>query len=206
MRPGRHSHALARSALARVADRAAGRLIFWRSAIDGVAAVEFALILPVMLTMLLGMSEVTLGVNIDRKLTLLSRSLADLSSRSATPTVSEMSNIFTAASVIMQPYDTSALKMVVTRMMVTQPTANGPFVGNVNWSCPRGTGAVAKPSNVTYTVPTGFRTKDSYYMLVEVAMPYTPMFGRAITGTVNLAISTPWPIRGNATATDPSPC
>lgn len=165
----------------------------------GVAAVEFALVLPVMVALLLGMSEVTLGVNIDRKLSLLSRSLADLSSRTKEMSKSDLDDVFKAASVIMQPYNAAQMKMVVTSMKVEKVGSN--LVGKVAWSCPRGTGAAAKPSNVNYTVPSGFQTENTYYMVIETALPYTPMFGKAITGTINLNESTPWPIRNNTNVT-----
>jgi Flp pilus assembly protein TadG len=172
------------------------RAASWPGAVAGVAAVEFAMVLPVMVMMLLGMSEVTLGVNIDRKLTLLSRSLADLSSRAGDITTSGMDDIFKASSIVMQPHSTTGLTMVVSSMKVTK--VGSAFNGSVEWSCPRGSGAVAKPSGVTYPVPSGFQTDNTYYMLIEVSLPYTPTFGRTITGTINLSGTTPWPIR-NAT-------
>lgn len=164
----------------------------------GVAAVEFALVLPVMVLMLLGLSEVTLAVNHDRKVTLISRALADLSSRVGTLSSSDVSDIFGAASIIMQPFNGSRLRMVVSQMKVTKVGSN--FQGSVDWSCARGTGAVAKPAG-TYTVPAGFQTDASYYILVETTLPYTPMFGRTITGTITLGDTTPWPIRNTPRVT-----
>jgi Flp pilus assembly protein TadG len=164
----------------------------------GVAAVEFALVLPVMVIMLLGLSEVTLAVNNDRKVTLVSRALADLSSRMANLSSTDVDDIFKAASIIMQPFDASKLRMVVSQMKVTKVGSN--FQGSVDWSCARGTGAVVKPAG-TYAVPTGFQTDASYYILVETTLPYTPLFGRTITGTITLGDTTPWPIRNTARVT-----
>lgn len=173
--------------------------VLWSASVAGVAAIEFALVLPVMVAMLLGMSEVTLGVNMDRKLTLLSRSLADLSSRVQKITSSDMDDIFKASALVMQPFDSSRLAMVVTQMKVTKVGNN--YNGSVDWTCARGPGAVTKPTNVTYTVPSGFQTDASYYMLIEAKLPYSPLFGKAITGTITLSESTPWPIRNNTKVT-----
>ncbi|NNM74938.1 TadE/TadG family type IV pilus assembly protein [Enterovirga aerilata] len=192
---------LAPARLRRAAGPLAARLAALHSSVAGVAAVEFALVLPVMVTMLLGMSEVTLAVNVDRKLTLLSRSLADLSSRVQTITTSELDDIFKASSIVLQPFSVPGLRMVVSQMYVEQVSGTV-YRQSVNWSCARGTGATAKPLNVyESTVPSGFQTDKSYYMLIDVALPYTPMFGKAITGTITLAESTPWPIRNNTKVT-----
>ena len=45
---------------------------------EGVSAVEFAMLLPLMLTLYLGGVEVSQGISIDRKVTLTARTVADL--------------------------------------------------------------------------------------------------------------------------------
>ena len=47
----------------------------------GVAAVEFAVIVPVMLVLFFGMVEFSSGVAVDRKVTLMARTLSDLTSQ-----------------------------------------------------------------------------------------------------------------------------
>ncbi len=47
----------------------------------GVSAVEFAMLLPLMITLYLGTVEISQGVGIDRKVTLTTRTVADLASQ-----------------------------------------------------------------------------------------------------------------------------
>lgn len=180
----------------------------WWRATEAVAAVEFALVLPVMIGLLLGLTEVTLGVANDRKLTLVSRSLADLTSRATNTalTASDMSNSFAAARIILQPYDSSKIKMTLSSMKVTLSSTTHLYTASVDWTCASGTGAATKPTNVTYPVPSGFQTDGIHYVLAETVLPYKPMFGYAVTGTLNLAENTPWPVRNVAKVTLPSSC
>ena len=193
----------------------------WPRAIGGVAAVEFALILPVMVTMLLGMSEVTLGVNLDRKLTLLSRSLADLSSRASSMSTSEMGSIFAAASAILRPYDSTTAQMVVTSVTVTK--SGSTYSGAVDWSCGKNlsnrpsfetqaqfdgaTNLQVRAKSSSYPVPSGFQSDTTKsFIVVETLLPYKPIFGYIVTGTMRLRENTPWPVRDVDRVTGPSPC
>lgn len=202
----------------------ATRAALWRRAVDGVAAVEFALILPVMVTLFLGMSEVTLAINIDRKLTLLSRSLADLSSRTRELTMSELTNVWGAATAIMRPYDTPAPQMVVTSIAVTK--SGSTYSGTVEWSC--GKNLPEKASNETqaafeartvkdlkvrqksdsYPVPAGFQSDATKsFILSEAQYLYIPVFGQYFAPSgKRLNESTPWPVRDNDRVTGPSSC
>lgn len=188
--------------LSAAADRA-GLMV---AANGGVAAVEFAMVLPVMVLMYLGMTEMTFGVNTDRKITLLSRTLADLTGRATSVSSTEMDTIFAAATSVMSPYRSDQAKMVVSSIVVKdtgqKDAQSKPILkGTVCWSTARGPGAVALAKGSTVTVPEGFQTADSSYVRADVTMAYAPVFGSEIlkmisgTSAINLSEETPWPVR-----------
>ena len=76
---------------------------------NGMAAVEFAVILPFMLTAYIGGVEIGDGVAIDRKVAITTRSVADLASRYTTIKNADMSTILGATSAIIQPYGSAPL-------------------------------------------------------------------------------------------------
>ena len=73
----------------------------------GLAAVEFALIVPLMLMMVFGTIEITNGIAVKRKIDLVSRTLSDLTSRASTLSSTDVTSFFTVGSAIMQPYGSS---------------------------------------------------------------------------------------------------
>src|SRR5918912_443427 len=173
---------------------------------EGVAAVEFAMVLPVMVLMYLGMTELTFAVNTDRKVTLLSRTLADLTGRATSMSTSEMDAIFGASLAVMAPYNGANVKMIVSSIVVkdTGQVSNGQPVlkGTVCWSVAKGPGnppGLAKGTVVT--IPDGFQTADSSFIRADVSIDYTPVFGSSVmqwvTGASSLLLSeqTPWPVR-----------
>jgi Flp pilus assembly protein TadG len=84
------------------------KLRFDRFAADerGVAAVEFAAVLPVVLILLLGCFEVPRFVLTYQKLARTAHSVADLVSQADEPmTLPQLQDVFVAAKMIMAPYD-----------------------------------------------------------------------------------------------------
>src|SRR5262249_20806560 len=84
----------------------------------GVSAVEFALLLPRMVTLYLGTVEVSQGISVDRKLTMTARTLADLVSQSTTINNSSMTDILNASTAVMYPYATGSLKATVSSISI----------------------------------------------------------------------------------------
>ena len=84
----------------------------------GVSAVEFALLLPVMLTLYLGSVEASQGIATDRKVELTAHALADLSSQYTAINNADMSNILNAGSAIIAPYSAANLKEVVSEISI----------------------------------------------------------------------------------------
>jgi Flp pilus assembly protein TadG len=165
---------------------------FWRAR-SGVAAIEFALIAPVMVTLLLAMAEVTISVNTDRKLSLVTRTLADLTGRASVMTSTDMQAVFDAGRAVMQPYSSAngafVISSVVVTMSGTTPT------GAVAWSCASGPAAAKRRAGTPYTVPAVFASAASF-IVVESKMPYTPILGGQFTnGVINLNETLPWPVR-----------
>ncbi len=80
----------------------------------GIAAVEFALMLPVLIGLYLGASELAQYISNSRKVALATRSVADLISRQTLPVTTEsLQNTIRAARAILAPFDAASATITV---------------------------------------------------------------------------------------------
>ena len=81
-----------------------------------VAAVELAVIAPLMLLMFFATVEFSNGIATDRKVTLVAHTLADLTSRSTSVTDTDLTNFFAAGTGIMYPYSATLLNSTISEL------------------------------------------------------------------------------------------
>jgi Flp pilus assembly protein TadG len=150
---------------------------------EGVSAVEFAIVLPFMLTLYIGGAELGQGLQVQFKVTEAARTVTDIASQYVSINSATMPTILNASSVVIQPYSAAGMAVTVSQVKVAANATTGTVFG---WSCSlngtaRAVGStVALPNNLQQ--PTG----DIYIIYGEVNYPYTPSFGYAITGTINM--------------------
>ena len=97
---------------------------------SGVAAVEFALVVPIMLAVYVGCAEAASLLTVDRKVQSVAGAVGDLVARSnQSLTRSQMEDYFRAATSIMTPYDITGLTQTVTAV-----TVNDEGEASVLWS------------------------------------------------------------------------
>jgi Flp pilus assembly protein TadG len=150
---------------------------------SGVALVEFAFVLPIMLTLYLGCVAVTIGVSADRKLSQLTHSLADLVAQDDTVTSTETDDIFLAAKAIMRPNDVTADKI---GMRVQSVRIKADRTACVEWSIASPGGLLAPRAlndNVTSDIPDDIRIADTTLIWADTKYKYTPVVGGDLVGT-----------------------
>jgi Flp pilus assembly protein TadG len=145
----------------------------------GVAAVEFALLLPLMLVIYVGGNELGHALTIARKVTHVTSSLADLTSQPTTLSSSDVTNIFNAAASIMTPYPTSRL-----RIKLSGITIDSAGVAKVKWS--QAYNDTALTTNDVVTLPSGVSTPSSFLVTAEVHYDYDPVIGYVLTRNLDL--------------------
>ena len=146
----------------------------------GVSAVEFAMLLPLMITLYLGAVEISQGVGIDRKVTLTTRTVADLASQVSSINNSDMTNLLNASAAVIVPYDTSKLKVTVSEVTID---SNG--TAKIVWSDTLN--GTARAVGSTVTLPTALNVASTSLIWSEVSYTYKPTIGYVVTGTLNLA-------------------
>jgi Flp pilus assembly protein TadG len=145
----------------------------------GVSAIEFALVLPLMLTLYFGSVEISQGIAADRKVTLTARTVADLVSQVSSINNSDMTNSLNAASAVMAPYAASNLQVTVTSVLVD---ANG--TATVAWSDTMN--GTARAAGSTVTLPAAFAVANTSVIWGEVQYSYKPAIGYVVSGTLTL--------------------
>lgn len=149
----------------------------------GLAAVEFAFILPVMMVMLFGTVEFSAAIAIDRKLTLMARTLSDLTSQATKVGDPDLTNFFTASISIMYPYVPTP-----TNARISEIYVNASNKATVQWSKAATIGSGATQAtlttstrnagdDVTSLVPPSLLVANTYLILSEVSYLYVPTVG-----------------------------
>jgi Flp pilus assembly protein TadG len=146
---------------------------------QGVSAVEFALLLPLMLTMYLGGAEVSQAIATSRKVTLVSRAVADLASQSSSITNASMTNILNASTAVISPYASSNLKVTVSQVKI-----DGNGAATVEWSDTLG--GTAHASGESVTLPAALKVANTWLIWSEAEFSYVPTFGSGLTGSLQL--------------------
>jgi Flp pilus assembly protein TadG len=146
----------------------------------GVSAVEFAMILPLMVTLYLGAVEISQGVAIHRKVTLTARTVADLASQTSNISGSQMTNLLNASAAVISPFEVGKLKVTVSQVVID---SNGN--ANIDWSETLNGTKRAKGSSVT--LPNALKVADTYLIWSEVSYYYTPTIGYVVTGSLTLS-------------------
>jgi Flp pilus assembly protein TadG len=148
---------------------------------SGLAAVEFAMILPLMLLALFGTVEITSGLALMRKVNVVARTLSDLTSQSSSATAADFTNFFNAGRSILTPYSALPLTGSITEVRINAKTKQA----TVQWSwgsdgsTPHAQGqAVALPDGL---VPTAPMSQDVYLIWSEVSYLYKPITNFAMT-------------------------
>jgi Flp pilus assembly protein TadG len=145
----------------------------------GVSAVEFAMLLPLMLTLYLGAVELSQGIAADRKVTLTARTVSDLVSQVSSINNTGVSNSLSAAAAVMAPYPSGQLKVTVSSVKIDSQGK-----ATIEWSDTLNGAARAK--NSTVSIPTALAVPNTYLIWSEVSYSYKPTIGYVVTGALNM--------------------
>lgn len=162
---------------------------------DGLAAVEFAFIAPVLGTMLMGTIELCQALECHQKITMVASTAADLVAQEKSVSASDLSDVFSAASAIIYPFAQNNVSIVVSSVW-----SDGTGNGTVNWSKDNGSGAALSPGTaVTLNQPIMSTcdvngqncapcAKDACSVIyTQVRYNYTSLVGKYLFGTITMS-------------------
>lgn len=138
-----------------------------RSSGSGTALIEFAVAFPVLLVMYIGSFTLSDAMACNRKVTIATRTVTDLTTRFSGLSDSEIDSILNASSQMMLPYSASNAQISVSQIKVTDSSH-----GTVSWS--RGKNTTALAAGTVINIPNGISAVDTYLIVGSVTYTYTP--------------------------------
>jgi Flp pilus assembly protein TadG len=150
-----------------------------RRASSGMAAVEFALILPALLFLVFGSIEVTNLLICKADVSRTASTAADLVAQSSQVTDGNMTNIFSALNALVYPFPTANSKIIITSII-----DDGHGGGKVAWS--DGYHATPHAPGTPMPVPAGLITSGGSVIYSEVTYPYQSTSTYMLKSTITM--------------------
>jgi Flp pilus assembly protein TadG len=151
-----------------------GRLLADRR---GVAAIEFALVVPLLLCMYVVTMEFSQGIETNKKVGRVASMVGDLVAQQQKTTTTELTAIMEIGESLLQPYNRSKPKIMITAIEITNDATPEVRVawfrkldgdGAYEW-CPDAT------KGKTTTVPDSLDTPGTFLVRVEACLDYEPV-------------------------------
>lgn len=166
---------------ARLMAKSKAELVAFRDNRRAVAAVEFALMVPVMMTVWVGMVVSTDAMTADKKVSTLTRTLADMTTQMVAVSQTDMDSIFQATEAVLWPQPAQAMGMRIISYDI-----DGAGKVFVDWSAVptnstlRGTFSAMARCTVVTTLPAGLVIARTSIVMAEVTMDYKASVATAI--------------------------
>jgi Flp pilus assembly protein TadG len=140
----------------------------------GVAAVEFAFIAPILLSLYLMTMEVSQGIEANKKIGRVGSMVADLVTQQQTITKSELEAIMEIGGAILQPYNRTKPTVVVTAIKITDEATPK---AKVVWSRKMENGAFSVPiaKDTEIEVPEKLEIRNTFLIRVSGELNYRPV-------------------------------
>ena len=137
---------------------------------SGVAAVEFALVLPFMLLLYFGGVEITQAVMVNRLVVLTANTVTNLVSQYTTISAStQMPDILNASTQVLSPYSSANAQVVVSCIAIDSTGR-----ATVTWS--KTMNGTALTAGQSVTVPAALDIPNTSLIFGQVSYAYTPAF------------------------------
>lgn len=154
----------------------AGAVRIIRCDTRGVTAVEFGLIAPVLMIMLIGAIEATRAIALDQRLSLATNMVADLVAREQVLTSADVTKIYEVVEEVMEPYGADGLRLVLIPVMSAPNNASQTLVypsKDNRPSLPPG----SEPAKCQpYTLAKDLLKANESVIVVEARYTYAPLF------------------------------
>ncbi|GAA0550164.1 Flp pilus assembly protein TadG [Rhizomicrobium palustre] len=151
---------------------------------DGLAALEFALIAPLMIVLFYGAVELSTAIDCKSRVNRVGFTVADLVAQSSAVSSADTTNVFNCANAILYPYASGNAKIIVSSLV-----DNGKGGATVAWSDAQNTSARSK--GTTMTVPAGLITSGSGGSVIygEISYSFTAPITYFLGGPITLTSS-----------------
>jgi Flp pilus assembly pilin Flp len=167
---------------------------------SGIAAIEFAFIMPFLLLLFFGLVDITDAVSYNRRITSVANSVGDLAAQNRTKIIkTDINDYFKAVDLIMKPKSAASVKVILYGF---RKNAGG-TAGEQVWKVDNGKGPACNKTPDLASMAT-LMTAGNDLIVAQSCMDYTPVvtnfLGTIIMGTTSMKIEQVITMRPRASA------